>query len=240
MVPIFTLVTPVKLVPVTTTVAPRAPLAGERLVIVGAGSVPTIKSVLLTAVPAAVVTVTRPVVAPAGITALRLVAETTVKLVAGSPLKVTLVAPVRFVPVSVTTEPGLPVVGSRAVSVGGYTTVKLPALWAMPLGVITYSLPVVAAYGTAARTCVADSTVTAVVFVVLNRTAVAPVKLVPVMVTRVPAGPLAGVKLLMVGAGALVTVKLVVEVPTPVVLVADSGPVVAVAGTTTVSCEAEL
>ena len=49
----------------------------------------------------------------------------------------------------------------------------------------------------------------------LSVTAVAPVKLVPVRVTVAPAAPLAGVKLVMVGAG-LVTVNVrPVEVPAP-------------------------
>ena len=39
-----------------------------------------------------------------------------------------------------------------------------------------------------------------VAVVPLNRTAVAPVKFVPLIVTLVPAGPLAGVKLVIVGA----------------------------------------
>ena len=37
----------------------------------------------------------------------------------------------------------------------------------------------------------------------LNRTAVAPVKFVPLIVTLVPTGPLVGVKLVIVGGGAV-------------------------------------
>ena len=64
----------------------------------------------------------------------------------------------------------------------------------------------------------------------LNATAVAPVKFVPLIVTLVPVGPLAGVKLVIVGALA-VTVKLVALVAVPPGAVTLSGPVVAPAGT---------
>ena len=63
----------------------------------------------------------------------------------------------------------------------------------------------------------------------LNVTAVAPVKFVPLIVTLVPSGPLAGVKLVIVGAG--ITVKLLVLVAVPPGVVTLSGPVVAPAGT---------
>jgi hypothetical protein len=51
------------------------------------------------------------------------VLETTEKLVAGTPPKVTVVAPVKFVPVTVTTVPPavLPVFGLTAVTVGADT-----------------------------------------------------------------------------------------------------------------------
>ena len=64
----------------------------------------------------------------------------------------------------------------------------------------------------------------------LNVTPVAPVKFVPLIVTLVPAGPLAGVKLVIVGALA-VTVKLLALVAVPPGVVTLSGPVVAPAGT---------
>ena len=54
-------------------------------------------------------------------------------------------------------------------------------------------------------------------------------KFVPVMVTAVPAGPLAGVKLEI--AGATSTVKLLALVAEPPGVVTLSGPVVAPAGT---------
>ena len=63
---------------------------------------------------------------------------------------------------------------------------------------------------------------------VLNVTAVAPLKFVPLIVTLVPTGPLAGVKVVIVGAG--ITVKLFALVAVPPGVVTLSGPVVA-AGT---------
>ena len=63
----------------------------------------------------------------------------------------------------------------------------------------------------------------------LNVTAVAPVKAAPPIVTLVAAGPLVGVKSVIVGAG--MTVKLVALVAVPPGVVTLSGPVVAAAGT---------
>jgi hypothetical protein len=63
----------------------------------------------------------------------------------------------------------------------------------------------------------------------LNRTAVAPVKFVPLIVTLVLTGPLAGVTLAIAGAG--MTVKLLALVVVPPGVVTLSGPVVAPAGT---------
>ena len=61
----------------------------------------------------------------------------------------------------------------------------------------------------------------------LNVTAVAPVKFAPVIVTLVPAGPLVGVKLVIIGA----TEKFVALVAVPPGVVTPSGPVVAPVGT---------
>ena len=63
----------------------------------------------------------------------------------------------------------------------------------------------------------------------LNVTAVAPVKLVPLIVTLVPASALVGVKLVMVGG--FTTVKFVALVAVPPGVVTPSGPVVAPVGT---------
>src|SRR2546422_202810 len=134
------------------------------------------------------------------------VSEVTVKL-AFTPLNVTAVAPVKFVPLSVTLVPTGPLVGVKLVIVGGLAvTVKLLALVAVPPGVVTLSGPVVAPLGTVAAIEVEEVTVK-LALVPLNRTAVAPVKFVPVIVTGVPTGPLVGAKLVIVGAGVTAAVS---------------------------------
>jgi hypothetical protein len=60
----FTAVTLIKFVPLIVTLAPASPLRGVKLVIVGGTS--TVKLLALVAVPPGVVTLSGPVVAPAG------------------------------------------------------------------------------------------------------------------------------------------------------------------------------
>ena len=72
------------------------------------------------------------------------------KVVAPVPLKATTVAPVRFVPVITTLVLTGPLVGLKLLIVGAWTTVKLPALVAVPPGVVTEIVPVVAPAGTVA------------------------------------------------------------------------------------------
>src|SRR3974377_1509968 len=87
-------------------------------------------------------------------------------------------------------------------------TVKLLALVAVPPGGVTLIVPLVAPVGTVAVIWVAEFTAKELALVPLNFTAVAPVKLAPVITTLVPTGPLVGEKLVIEGAGT-VTVKLV-------------------------------
>ena len=103
----------------------------------------------LVAVPTGVVTLIGPVVAPIGTVASIEMAEVTVKL-ALTPLNITAVAPVKFVPLSVTLLPTGPLVGVKLVIVGAGITVKLVVLVAVPPGVVTRSDPVVAPAGTVA------------------------------------------------------------------------------------------
>ena len=63
----------------------------------------------------------------------------------------------------------------------------------------------------------------------LKRTAVVPLKFVPLIVTLLPTVPLDGVKLAIVGAG--MTVKLAALAAVPPGVVTLTGPVVAPAGT---------
>ena len=142
-----------KLLPAIVTDAPTAPVVGERLVMLGAGT--TVKLIPLLGTPLAFTT-TFPVVAPLGTVAVILVADQ-VPTVAVVPLNVTeplpCVAP-KFVPVMVTEAPTAPVVIDRLVILGAGTTVKLIPLLAAPLA-FTTTFPVVAPTGTVTTTLVA-------------------------------------------------------------------------------------
>src|SRR2546425_1133382 len=166
------------------------------------------------------------------------VSELTVKL-ALTPLNVTAVAPVKLVPVIVTLVPTGPLVGVKLVIVGGLaTTVNALALVVVPPGVVTLSGPVVAPLGTVAAIEVEELTVK-LALVPLKVTAVAPVKLVPVIVTLVPTGPLVGVKLVIVG-GLATTVNALALVVVPPGVVTLSGPLVAPVGTVAAIAAEEL
>jgi hypothetical protein len=146
----------------------------------------------------------------------------------------TIDAPVRFVPVIVTTVPGCPLLGENEVIVGLGTTVNALALDAVPAAVVTEMTPVVAPVGTDAVIEVAEATVYAVAATPLNFTAVAPARLVPAMVTTVPTPPDVGVKPVTVGRlVVVVTVKSDALVAVPAGLVTLIFPVVAPVGTTT-------
>src|SRR6266513_1596783 len=229
-----TAVAPLKLVPLIVTLVPTGPLPGVKLEIVG--GLMTVKLAALLAVPSEVVTLIGPLVAPAGTVAVIAVAEPTVKL-ALVPLNSTALAPVKLVPLIVTLVPTGPLPGVKLVIVGGLMTVKLPALLAVPPGVVTLIGPLVAPAGTVVVIAVAELTVK-LALTLLNSTAVAPLKLVPLMVTLVPTGPLLGVKLEIVGG--LMTVKLAALLAVPSEVVTLIGPLVAPAGTVVVIAVAEL
>jgi hypothetical protein len=199
-------------------------------------TVVTVKFVELVAVPLGVVTEIGPVVAPVGTVALIRVAFCTEK-VAETPLKRTAVAPVKFVPLILTEVPTGPLVGLNDVIVGApvAVTVKFVELVAVPVGVVTRIGPVVAPVGTVTVILVpAPFTVKPGAFTLLNETAVAPVKLVPLIWTEVPTGPLVGLNDVIVGAPVVVTVKFVELVAVPSGLATAIGPVVAPAGTVAV------
>lgn len=160
------------------------------------------KLAALVAVPCGVTTVIFPVVAPAGTVALTEIAESGVNDVAALPLNETAEALVRFVPDIVTTVPTGPLAGVNPEIVAGcdVVTVKFDVLVAVPCEEVTLIGPVVAPAGTVALSDVDDTGVMLVAAVVLNLTDVTPVRAVPVIVTTVPTGPVAGVKPLMVGA----------------------------------------
>jgi len=169
----FTLLAPVKFAPVIVTCASTMPLLGLKEAIVGGG---TVKSSVLVAVPPAVVTLILPVEAPFGTVAVICVAESSVNVEA-IPLNFTLLAPVKFAPVTVTCVPGSPLFGVKEAMVGaGGMTVKSVALSALPAALLTLILPVVATTGTVARICVSDATVKVVAGAPLNFTLLVPVK----------------------------------------------------------------
>src|SRR5438552_5998483 len=168
-----------------------------------------------------------PLESPAGTVAVIAVAEVTVK-VALVPLNATALAPVKLVPLMVTLVPTGPLLGVPTRRASDLTTVNEPALVAVPPGVVTLSVPEVAPGGTVARMVVSEVTVK-VALVPLNATALAPVKLVPLMVTLVPTGPLVGEKLAIVGG--LTTVNEQTLVAEPPADVALSVPQVDPAGT---------
>ena len=115
---------------------------------------------------------------------------------------------------------------------------KSVVLVAVPPTVVRVIFPVVAPVGTVAVICVAEFTVK-VALVPLNFTEVVlnpvPLKFVPVIVTVFPTGPLVGVNEVIVGAGAVVTVKLVALDLSPALVYTRIGPVVASEGTVTVA-----
>jgi len=151
------------------------------------------------AVPPGVTTEIAPVVAPLG-TEVEIWLASVIENVAAVPLNFTLVAPAKFVPVSVTLVPTCPLVGETAVIVGAATlTVKLLADVAVPCGVAIEIFPVTAALGTVAVTLVALTTANVVAATPPIETEVAPFKFVPVTEMEVPAAPLVGLKLVMVG-----------------------------------------
>jgi len=125
----------------------------------------------------------------------------------------------------------------------GMLTVKFAALVAVPPGVVTLILPVVAPVGTVAVICDAESTWNVVAVVALNFTELVvklapltvPLKFVPVILTDVPTGPEAGVNPVIVGAGAVTTSKDVALVRCPAAVYTWIGPSVAPAGTTAVA-----
>ena len=113
--------------------------------------------------------------------------ETIVAVVVPEPLlKETAVAPARPLPARVTLAPAIADAGVKPVSLG--STVKSPPLSVIPPAFVTETLPVVAAMGTVARSDVGERMLNAAT-TPLNLTAVVPVKVLPVSVTTVPAGP---------------------------------------------------
>jgi len=150
------------------------------------------------AVPTGVVTFTAPLV-PLATIAVICVPELTVKLCAAVPPKDTAVAPVKLVPVITTDVPVPPDVGVKEVMVGEDVVVKVKLLLEVAVLLLTTVIAPVVPEPTIAVICAAELTVKLCAAVPPKDTAVAPVKLVPVITTDVPVPPDAGVKEVMVG-----------------------------------------
>ena len=144
-------------------------------------------------VPPAVVTLISTVPVPAGEVAVIEVAELKVKLAAAVAPKVTAVTPVKLVPVMVTVAPPVcgPDVGEIEVTVGDgiYVNWSAADVAEVPPVVITLTSTVPVPEGDVAVIVVEDTTVKPVAAVAPKVTAVAPERLVPVMVTVVPPAP---------------------------------------------------
>ena len=145
--------------------------------------------------------------------------------------------PVNPVPEIVTLVPTGPVVGVNPEIVGDGMTVKFPLLVAVPPGASTWTGPVVAPAGTLSVIWVSETTVNDGWLVPLKRTAEAPEKPAPLMVTEVPTGPLVGVNPVIAGAGITVKLPLLVAVPPGVSI--WMGPEVASEGTAAVIWESD-
>ena len=100
----------------------------------------------------------------------------------------------RFVPVTVTSVPTGPAAGANVDAVGGRMTVRAAGLAPVPAAVVTEIAPVTAVAGTLAVMCESSSTVKVVAATAPNLTAVAPVKVVPVIWTLSPRTAIVGSK----------------------------------------------
>lgn len=193
-----------KFTPVIVTGVPAGPAVGERLDIPGPD--PTTNSTPLLAVPPTITT-TFPVTAPLGTGAtmafeLQLVGAATI------PLNSTTLEPCddpKFAPLIVTEVPTGPEVGFRLVMAGDDPTTKRRPLLENPL-TVTMTFPVVAAVGTMAAIELGLQLLTEA-GMPLNVTIPPEPRLVPLMVTVVPAVPDPGLRLVRTGGGS-VTEKL--------------------------------
>jgi hypothetical protein len=201
--------------------SPTSPLIGRKLSIFGK----TAKAVGLAQVPSGVVTVIKPVVVPTGTVAVIWVYELTVNT-AEIPLNETSVAPVKLVPVSITSSPTKPLVGAKLMMLG--VTIKSVAVVNDPTVLMTVIAPVVAPMGTVVVIWTSEFTVK-VANVPLKSTEVAVQNPVPYNITVVPTGPLAGKKPDI--SGMFTGTKSVALVADPTEEITFILPVVAVAGT---------
>jgi hypothetical protein len=217
-----------KLEPEIVTMAPGAPLAGLKLLIVGEGN--TVKLVELVIVMPLVVTEMGPVKAPTGTVVVILVAPEVVTI-EGTPLNETIGEALKNVPEIITVAPTAPLSGLNPVIVGVGSTVKSDKLEMVTPLTDNDIFPVVAPGGTVVVILVAEDEDT-VATVPLKRTifsSAVRLKFVPDIVTVVPTAPEPGVKDVIVGDDN--TVKLVALVSVMPLDCTMIGPVAAPEGT---------
>lgn len=186
--------TPTKPVPVIVTVSPPVAPVGEKAVITGT---PAKLKPERAPVPFGVVTEISPDAPAAAGAAVMRVAETTVNDAAGTPPKLTALAPVKFVPLMVTTSPAPATAGLNDVIAGDGINTK-PASEDVPYGVRTLTLPDAANAGTVAVICEAELTTNEATTPPM-RTVSAPEKLLPAITTLAPTPALVGEKLATTG-----------------------------------------
>ena len=149
----------------------------------------TVKFVPLAPMPPAVTTAIGPEDAPAGtLVTLMSVADSTVKLKVGTPLNNTALTPAKFVPLTRTLLPAVPLVGVKPVTVGAADAaiVRFVLLLAMPPFVKTEIGPFVAPTGTTTDSCVELLTDKPVACTPLMVTLLTFEKFVPVTTTVCP------------------------------------------------------
>jgi hypothetical protein len=220
-----------KSVPEIITVAPAAPLDGLNPVRVGVGD--TVKLFVLKIVIPLSVNETFPVVAPTG-TVVVILVEVDAVTVAVTPLKVKMLFAgivLKFEPVIIIVALTAPLAGLKPAIDGVGKTMKSGVLDNVTPLTVTAIDPVVAPVGTEVARLLAVAEVTTAVIPLKDTILFAGVvlKLVPVIVIKVPAAPLPGSKPVNVGEGKIV--KLVaLEIVTPLTVI-EILPVVAPFGT---------
>ena len=194
----LTEVIPIKLEPEMFTDVPIGPDEGLKELITGVFG-KTVKFCDVVVFPPGVVTEIDPVVALIGTTADMVEELVTVNDEAGIELNSTRVASVKLVPDITTLVKTGPDAGLNEETVGGWITLKLDVETPVPPGVDILIDPVKVPFATTAVIVVEFNTVKDSAAVPPNKTEVAPVKLLPVIVTVVPTGPEIGVNDVMPG-----------------------------------------
>jgi hypothetical protein len=158
------------------------------------------KRTLLTALPPGVTTRTLPLAAPAGTVARILVGDRMVNVAGLLLLKITVLVPLKCVPLMTIASPTAPELFEKPLIVGGgVVRVNVAALVAVPPDVVTVIRPCVAEAGTTAVILLAETTRNDAAATPLKSTAVAPFNFRPAIVTTAPAGARSGRNEMIVG-----------------------------------------